>query len=63
MTRDGNGIKIPPAIAGFEDGGRRPGTKESEKLLEAGKGEQKGSFLQPLERKAALSTHQLTINF
>lgn len=39
--------RIQPAVAGFEDRGRGPQVKECRQPLEAGKGQESGSFLEP----------------
>ena len=45
-----------PAIAGFEDGGRGPGTKECGLSLETEKSKEMYSSLEPPEKNAALLT-------
>lgn len=41
-------------MAGFEDGGRGPGTKECKQPLDAGNGSEMHSLLEPPESNAVL---------
>lgn len=47
--RDGSLRRTQPNIAGFEDGGRGPGTKECKWTLEVVKGEERDLPLEPPE--------------